>query len=166
MVGGFDLFQRSVCVILLVCASKISAVKFSIVFLLAVIRQRLAGNLPAGDASAITETRNKQGADTRISLKAIQNGLNTFVDEGYGSHLNANGSAGRLHRLGEARGHTGSRYQFRKFSPGELAHRVMTASSAGAALNGVTQWPTPLSIFCPLHRCGGRSLHRRRESRK
>src|SRR2546426_6925557 len=44
MVGGLDLFQGSVRVVFLACAGKIAAVKLSIVFLLAMIRQRLAGN--------------------------------------------------------------------------------------------------------------------------
>src|SRR5713226_822123 len=56
MVGGLDLFQGSVRVVLGVCAGKIAAVKFSIVFLLAMIRQRLAGNLSAGNAAAITDS--------------------------------------------------------------------------------------------------------------
>src|SRR6266851_8045047 len=108
MVWGLDLLQGSLRVVLLVCAGKIAAVKFSIVFLLAMIRQWLAGNLPAGNAAAITETRDKQGADVGISLKAIQNWLNAFVDKGYGSHLDANCSVGGLQLLRETRSNTRS----------------------------------------------------------
>src|SRR6202043_2864189 len=87
MVGGLDLFQGSVREVLVVCASKIPAVKFSIVFLLAMIRYWLAGNLSAGNAAAIAETRDKQGVNVAIPLKAIQNWLNTFIDKGCRSHL-------------------------------------------------------------------------------
>lgn len=108
MVRSLDLFQGSVRVKLLMGAGKVAAMKFRIVFLLAMIRQRLAGNLPTGNATAIRETRDKKGVDVGISLKAIQNRLNTFINKGYGSHLNANGPAGGLRLSGKTRGYTGS----------------------------------------------------------
>ena len=59
MVRGPDLFQGSVRVEVVVRARIIAAVKIGVVLLLAVIRQRLAGNLPSGDATTIRERRDK-----------------------------------------------------------------------------------------------------------
>src|SRR5690242_17161272 len=59
MVRSSDVLQRSVCVVLLVSASEVPAVKLGVVFLFAMVRQRPAGNLAAGNASAIAEGRDK-----------------------------------------------------------------------------------------------------------
>ena len=108
MVATLDLFQGSARVILLVCAGEVAAVKFWIVFLLAVIRQRLAGNLPPGNTAAVSETCDKQGVDAGVPLKPIQNRLNTFINKGYSSYLDANCPSGGLRLLRKTRGNTGS----------------------------------------------------------
>ena len=108
MVRSRNLFQGSTLVVVLVRVGKIAAVKFGIVFLLAMIRQRLAGNLPAGNAAAVSESGDKECVDPGLALKAVQNGLNAFVHKGYGAHLNANGAASGLRRLNKARGKTRS----------------------------------------------------------
>ena|SRR5689334_5226541 len=108
MVRSLDLFQGSARVILLVCAGEVATVKFWIVFLLAVIRQRLAGNLPSGNTAAVSETCDKQGVDAGVPLKPIQNRLNTFVNKGYGSNLDTDCSARGLRLLWKMRGNAGS----------------------------------------------------------
>src|SRR5690348_13195799 len=147
MIGGLDLFQGSVPIILLVRAGKIAAVEFRIVFLLAMIRQRLTGNLPAGNAAAISETRDEQGVNAGILLKPIQSWLNTFVDKRYGSHLDTDCSAGDLLPLRKTRGDADSTNHFCKISSRELTHCVTTLVGAGAALNRSYKRPARLSIF-------------------
>jgi hypothetical protein len=50
---------------------EVSAVKIQIVFLLAMIGQRLARNLPSSDTSTIREYRKKQGIHRCAFLKHI-----------------------------------------------------------------------------------------------
>ncbi len=61
--------------------SEVAAVKIEVVFLLAVIGQRLAGNLPSGDAAAVGEYGKKQGIHAGTFLKHIEDFLGAFIDK-------------------------------------------------------------------------------------
>ena len=69
---------------------KISAVEIQIVFLFAVVGQRLSGNLPSRDATSIGEYSKEQGIHASALLQYIQHFLRAFIDKGDCSHLNAN----------------------------------------------------------------------------
>jgi hypothetical protein len=64
-------------------------VKIQIVFLLAMIRQRLARNLSSSDTSTIREYRKEQGIHSRAFLKHIENSLCSLIHKRNCAHLNA-----------------------------------------------------------------------------
>ena len=68
---------------------EVSAVKIEIVFLLAVIRQRLARYLPSGDAAPIGEYREKQRIHAATFLKDVKDFLGTFIHKRNRSNLDA-----------------------------------------------------------------------------
>ena len=63
--------------------------KIEVVFLFAVIGQRLAGNLPPGDAPAVGEDREKKRVHARPLLKNVEYFLGAFVNERNCADLNA-----------------------------------------------------------------------------
>jgi len=60
-----------------------------VVLLLAVVGQRLASQLAAGDAAAIGERRQKQGVDRRQLLEAVEQLVGALIHERHGPHLDA-----------------------------------------------------------------------------
>ena len=66
---------------------EVSAVKIEIVFLLAVIRQRLSWNLSPGDPSTVGEYREEKSIHAATFLKHIQDSLRTFIHKRYCTHL-------------------------------------------------------------------------------
>ena len=60
---------------------KVSAMKIKVVFLLAVIGQRLAGNLSSGNATAIGEYREEQSIHASALLQDVKNFFSAFVDK-------------------------------------------------------------------------------------
>ena len=64
-----------------------AAAKVGVVFLLAMIRQRLARHLPSRNSPPVCERRNKEGVDRPQLLEVIQHLLHAFIDERYGAHL-------------------------------------------------------------------------------
>ena len=90
MIGRARFFEHRVLVVLRMRRSEISAMEIQVVFLLAVIRQGLSGNLPSGDSSSVGEYRKKQRIHAPALLKHIQHFLGAFIDERDCPHLNAN----------------------------------------------------------------------------
>src|SRR5579871_6543498 len=89
VIGRAKILEHGVLVILRMNARVVSAVIAGVVFLLAVIGQRLAGNLASRDAAAIRERRDEQRVDAAESLKVVEHRLDSFVDKGNGADLNA-----------------------------------------------------------------------------
>ena len=89
MVLCAEIFERRVPIILRMYFRVVPAPEVRIVFLLAVIRKRLTGDLPPGDPAAIRERCDEQSIDRPELLHIIKNRLNTFIQEGDGSHLDA-----------------------------------------------------------------------------
>ena len=91
MIGRAKVLQHGVLVILRMRRGKISAVEIQIVFLFAVIRQRLSGNLPSGNSPPIGEYRKKERIHASALLQHIQHFLCAFIDKRDGPDLNADG---------------------------------------------------------------------------
>src|SRR3954447_5551275 len=89
MVGRVSGLDGGVFVILRMRPSEVATVKVQIVFLFAMIGQRLARNLSSGDAPAIGEYREEQGIHAGAFLKDIQHFLDTLIDEGNRADLDA-----------------------------------------------------------------------------
>ena len=101
VIGRARLFQDGIFVELRVRRCEIPAVKIEVVFLLAVIGQRLAGNLPAGDAAAVREDGEEKRVDRASLLQSVEDLLGAFIDERNGADLNADhffGLAGKCDR--------------------------------------------------------------------
>ena len=58
----------------------VAAVIVQVVFLLAMVRQRLAGHLASRDAATVSERRQKQGIDRRPLLENIQHLPGALID--------------------------------------------------------------------------------------
>src|SRR5256885_14376002 len=67
---------------------KVAAPKVVVVFLLAVIGERLARRLPAADAATVGKRGEEERVDPGHLLEAVQHLVGALVDERYGSYLN------------------------------------------------------------------------------
>src|SRR2546428_9511819 len=67
---------------------KVAATKVVVVFLLAVIGERLATQLPAADAATVGKRGEEECVDPGHLLEAVQHLVGALVDERYGSYLN------------------------------------------------------------------------------
>src|SRR5256885_16024071 len=67
---------------------KVAAPKVVVVFLLAVIGERLATQLPAADAATVGKRGEEECVDPGHLLEAVQHLVGALVDERYGSYLN------------------------------------------------------------------------------
>ena len=109
VVGRACVFENSIFVVLRMRSGEISAVKIKIVFLLAMIGQRLAGNLSPSDAATVGEDREKQRIHAGSFLKRIEDFLGAFIYKGNRSDLDTDHSgcdssmAGIWHGQGGAR---------------------------------------------------------------
>src|SRR2546428_6945666 len=65
-----------------------AATKVVVVFLLAVIGERLATQLPAADAATVGKRGEEECVDPGHLLEAVQHLVGALVDERYGSYLN------------------------------------------------------------------------------
>ena len=83
VVGSARVFglERGVFVVLRMRRGKIAAMEIQVVFLLAVVGQRLARHLPARNASAISEHRQEERVDVGALLEDVQNLLHAFVQK-------------------------------------------------------------------------------------
>ena len=81
VVGRARVFEDGVLVVLRMRRGEVAAVKIEIVLLLAVIGQRLAGNLSSGNAAAVGEYREKQRVHAAAFLKDVENFLGAFIDK-------------------------------------------------------------------------------------
>ena len=81
VVRGARVFEDRVLVVLRMRRGEVAAVKIEIVFLLAVIGQRLSGNLPSGDAATVGEHGKKQRIHAGTFLEGVENFLGAFIDE-------------------------------------------------------------------------------------
>ena len=89
MVGRARVLENRVLVVLGMRRGEIPAVKIEIVFLLAVIGQRLARNLSSGNTSTVSEYRKKQGIHAGAFLKHIEHFLRAFIHKRNCSDLDA-----------------------------------------------------------------------------
>ena len=89
MVGGTCLFEDRVFVVMRMRRGEVAAVKIEIVFLPAVIGQRLARNLSSSNTSTVGEYRKEQGIYTGTFLKHIKDLLGTFIHKRNCSDLDA-----------------------------------------------------------------------------
>src|SRR5262249_45309679 len=98
MIGGLDFLERGVLVVLLMRMGVIPAVEINVVFRFPVVWQRLSGNLPAGNATAVGESGDQQGIDAGVLLEAVEHGSDPFIDKRNRTHLysNCRGSSARL----------------------------------------------------------------------
>ncbi len=97
MIGSAGIFQNRVLVVLQVGRGEVSTVKIQVVFLLAVIRQRLARNLPSRDAATVSEHREEERIHAGALLQYIEDFFGTFIHERDCSYLDTNhfgGSSG------------------------------------------------------------------------
>src|SRR3989442_8194081 len=67
---------------------EVATAKIVVVFLLAVIGERLATQLPAGDAATVGERGEEERVDRGHLLESVQHLVGAFVHERHGSHLN------------------------------------------------------------------------------
>jgi hypothetical protein len=81
---------------------EVAAVKLEIVLLLAVIGQRLAGNLPSRDAAAVCENRQEESIDGCPLLEDVEHLFRAFINERNSTHLDADHLRGnnRARRIG------------------------------------------------------------------
>ena len=89
VVGRARVLENRVLVVLGMRRGEVSAVKIEIVFLLAVIGQRLARNLPSGDTATVGEYRKKQRIHAGAFLKHIEDFLGAFIHKRNCSDLDA-----------------------------------------------------------------------------
>jgi len=89
VIGRASFLEDSILVELRVRRGEITTVEFEVVFLLSMIRKRLARNLPPSDAATVGENSEEQRIHTSALLQIVQDLFGTFVDERNGSHLNA-----------------------------------------------------------------------------
>src|SRR5262249_851965 len=89
VVGRFGLFERGVFVELLVRRGEIAAMKIQIVFLLAVVGQRMILDLAAADAASISEGRQEDGIYRAALLENVKHLFRAFVHEGNCAGLDA-----------------------------------------------------------------------------
>src|SRR5204862_6140987 len=68
---------------------EVAAAEGVVVLLPAVVRQRLAPQLAAGDAAAIGERGYEQGVDRRQLLEPVEHSVRAFVHERHGPYLDA-----------------------------------------------------------------------------
>src|SRR3989442_12039098 len=87
-----------VAVVLRMGRRKIAATKVVVGFLLAVIGERLATQLPAADAATVGKRGEEECVDPGPLLEAVPHLVGALVDERYGSYLNP-----RPRRLGGCR---------------------------------------------------------------
>ena len=81
MVRRASIFKNGILVVLGMGRGEVSPVKIQIVFLFAMIRQRLARNLPAGDPPAIGERREEDRVDVAALLNRVQDLIDAFIEE-------------------------------------------------------------------------------------
>src|SRR5882762_7879623 len=89
MVGRASVLDHGVLVVLGMRGGEVPAMKIEIVFLLAVIGQRLARNLSSGDTATIGEYRKKHRIHAGTFLKHIKDFLDTFIHKRNCSDLDA-----------------------------------------------------------------------------
>ena len=89
VIGGACIFglESGIPVILRMRRGKIPAVKIQVVFLLAVIGQRLARHLTSRDAPAIGEDSEEERIDGSALLEDVENLLDPLIQKRNGSHL-------------------------------------------------------------------------------
>jgi hypothetical protein len=86
---------------------KVAAVETQIVFLFAVIRQRLSRDLPSGNAAAVREYREEQCVYGAALLENVEDLFGPLIDERNGPDLDTDhlpGLYGCLHKSGRERG--------------------------------------------------------------
>src|SRR5262245_15363336 len=98
MIGGLDLLERSMLVVLLMRMGIIPAVEINVVFRFAMVWQRLPRNLPASNTAAVAERGDKQGIDASV-LEPVQHGSDPFIDKRNGTHLYGNGGGSSVRAL-------------------------------------------------------------------
>ena len=71
MIGGLDLLERGVGVVLVMSVGVIPAVKIDVVFRFPVVWQWLSRNLPAGNTPSVAEGGNQQAIDASVPLEVV-----------------------------------------------------------------------------------------------
>ena len=94
VVGGAQVLEDCVFVELGMGRGEVSAVEVEIVLLLAVVGERLAGDLASGDAAAVGEDGQEECVYSGAFLEDVQDFLGAFVYEGDGSYLDTDGFGG------------------------------------------------------------------------
>src|SRR6185295_17505134 len=89
VVGSARVLDDRVSVVLRMRGGEVPVMKIEIVFLLAVIRQRLAWNLSSGNAPAVGKYREKKRVHACTFLKHIKDFLGTFIHKRNRSNLDA-----------------------------------------------------------------------------
>src|SRR2546425_8011408 len=67
---------------------EVAAAEIVVVLLLAVVWERLAAQLPAGDAATVSERGEKQCVDRGQLLEPVEHPVGAFVHERHGAYLN------------------------------------------------------------------------------
>src|SRR2546427_817734 len=88
MIGCLLGRDARVAVVLRMGRRKVAATKVVVVFLLAVIGERLATQLPAADAATVGKRGEEECVDPGHLLEAVQHLVGAFVHERHGSYLN------------------------------------------------------------------------------
>ena len=89
VIGGAEVLHDGVAIELGVNRGEGAAVETGVVLLLAMIGQRLAGDLAASDAATVGEGCEEQRIDASEFLEVVENRLDAFIDERDGSYLDA-----------------------------------------------------------------------------
>ena len=131
-----------VLVVLRMRCGEVAAVKIEVVFLLAVIGQRLARNLSSGDTSTVGEYRKKQRIDAGAFLKHIEDFLSTFIHKRNCSHLDADHFGGHSSMSQSRHSQCGAR------SSGDL-HEFTAIHVESQHEHSYCLWLQPTSKFGP-----------------
>src|SRR5215472_3276022 len=97
MIGGLDFLERGVLVVLLVRTRIIPAMEINVVFLFAVVWQRLPRNLSASNAATVAESGDQQGINAGVLLEAVEYWSNPFINKRNRAHLYGNCGGRSVH---------------------------------------------------------------------
>ena len=89
MIGRPGLLQNRIFVVVGMRRGEVSTVKVQVVLLLAMVGQRLTGNLASRNSAAVGEHCEKQGIYRATFLKHIQHLFRSFIHKGNRAHLDA-----------------------------------------------------------------------------
>src|SRR5262249_48949545 len=94
VIWSLDFLERCMAVVLFMSSGEVAAMKVGVILLLAMIRQRLTGNLAAGNATSVSEGGEEERVDAGVMLKAVKHRSDTFINERNRAHLNADHACG------------------------------------------------------------------------